>query len=401
LTLGAAWQEVPNRSSLTTDGTPVTQAFDPANRPTGSGYAADADGRLTARPGASGTALEWDSLGRLVLVRATPGGTILATYTYDALDRLLLADRGAAGRLRFRYAGTTPALTGIVDDATGTVLRHVVPAPDGTVLADRSGAGTDPRTYGTNAHHDVTWVADSTGAVIATARYDPWGTLLRSSGTLPDWRFQGSWHDAVTDLAYARARWYSSALGSFISEDTLLGAPETPASRHLLAYAEGDPVNGWDPSGMYKMNWIEFNLCQANKARCIAVGVAAKWAGAYSQRASRGDIRTGNSLRHCIWSCLMRHRLGNYWARTWAWAHEAGAKKNSWDDMVVDLHNNHVGRLLGAHVGRVWLAQLSAAVAARDLCIGAFDAGFLWVRLKRDVIVWSDGRPVKNPRAVW
>lgn len=257
-TLGAAWQEVPTRSSLVTDGTPVTQAFDAANRPSGSGYAADADGRMTARPGASGTALEWDSLGRLVRVRATPGGTILATYTYDALDRLLLADRGAAGRLRFRYAGTTAALTGIVDDATGTVLRHVVPAPDGTVLADRSGAGTDPRTYGTNAHHDVTWVADSTGAVIATARYDPWGTLLRSSGTLPAWRFQGSWHDPVTDLAYARARWYSSALGSFISEDTLLGAPETPASRHLLAYAEGDPINGWDPSGMYDVNAVLF-----------------------------------------------------------------------------------------------------------------------------------------------
>jgi RHS repeat-associated protein len=85
--------------------------------------------------------------------------------------------------------------------------------------------------------------------VVATARSDPWGTLLRSSGTLPAWRFQGSWHDPVTDLAYARARWYSSALGSFISEDTLLGSPETPASNHLLAYAEGDSVNGWDPSG--------------------------------------------------------------------------------------------------------------------------------------------------------
>ena len=249
-TLGAAWQEVPNRASLEIDdGTPATQGFDAANRPTGSGYAFDVDGRMTDRPGVSGTALEWDSLGRLVRVRATPGGTILATYTYDALDRLLLADRGAAGRLRFRYAGTTPALTGLVDDATGTVLRHVVPAPDGTVLADRNGAGTDPRVYGTNAHHDVTWVADNTGAVIATARSDPWGNILRSSGTLPAWRFQGSWYDPVTDLAYARARWYSSALGSFISEDTLLGSPETPASNHLLAYAEGDPVKGWDPDG--------------------------------------------------------------------------------------------------------------------------------------------------------
>ena len=89
----------------------------------------------------------------------------------------------------------------------------------------------------------------------ATLRSDPWGTLLRSSGTLPDWRFQGSWSDTATDLAYARARWYSPALGSFISEDTLLGSPETPASRHLLAYAEGDPANGWDPEGKAPQGW--------------------------------------------------------------------------------------------------------------------------------------------------
>lgn len=241
------WQEVANRDLLTVDGTPAVQAFDAANRPNTNGYAFDADGRLTARPGSAGF-LEWDSLGRLVRVRVSQGGAVLATWTYDALDRLRTVERGGS-RIRFRYAGTTAAVSGIVDDVGGSVLRQVVPGPDGTVLADRTGAGTDPRTYGTNGHHDVTWTADNSGAVTATLRYDPWGTLLRSSGTLPDWRFQGSWYDTSTGLAYARARWYSSALGSFVSEDTLLGAPETPASRHLLAYAQGDPVGGWDPEG--------------------------------------------------------------------------------------------------------------------------------------------------------
>jgi RHS repeat-associated protein len=105
---------------------------------------------------------------------------------------------------------------------------RVVNGPDGTVLADRTGAGTDPRTYGVNGHHDVTWLADTSGAVTATARYDPWGTVVRSSGSLPDWRFQGSWYDTATELAYARARWYSPALGSFVSEDTLLAHPRPP-----------------------------------------------------------------------------------------------------------------------------------------------------------------------------
>jgi RHS repeat-associated protein len=242
------WQAVPNRDLLTIDGVPTSQAFDAANRPSGNGYAFDADGRLTARPGSSGGNLEWDSLGRLVRVRTSQGGPVVAAYSYDALDRLRTVERGSS-RLRFRYAGTTTAITGLVDDVAGTVIRHVVPAPDGTVLADRTGAGSDPRTYGSNGHHDVTWLAAASGAVSATLRSDPWGTVVRSSGTLPDWRFQGNWYDTSTDLAWAVARWYSPSLGSFVSEDALLGSPETPASRHLLAYAEGDPVGGWDPGG--------------------------------------------------------------------------------------------------------------------------------------------------------
>ena len=111
------WQEVANRDLLTVDGTPAVQAFDAANRPNTNGYAFDADGRLTARPG-SAAFLEWDSLGRLVQVRVSQGGAVLATYTYDALDRLRTVERGAS-RIRFRYAGTTAAVSGIVDDVGG------------------------------------------------------------------------------------------------------------------------------------------------------------------------------------------------------------------------------------------------------------------------------------------
>ena len=201
---------------------------------------------MTARPGSSGGAPEWDSLGRLARVRLTPGGTIVAAYTYDALDRLITVDRSGT-RIRFRYAGTTTAPAQVIDDATLTVIRNVAVGPEGTVLLDWLGA--DRRLYGTNAHHDTTWTADDTGAVTATLRYDPWGNVLRSSGTLPDWRFQGSWADTSTNLAWSVARWYDPVQGAFISEDALLGDPANPGSRHLYAYGAGEPVGAWDPSG--------------------------------------------------------------------------------------------------------------------------------------------------------
>jgi RHS repeat-associated protein len=126
----------------------------------------------------------------------------------------------------------------------------------GTMLADYNGVDSGVRYYGTNGHRDTAWIGDGTGAVTATLRYDPWGGIIASSGTTPDWRFQGSWYDTSTDLQWVITRWYAPSLGRFVSEDTLLGTPINPLSRHLYAYAEGDPVGGWDPDGRERLGFI-------------------------------------------------------------------------------------------------------------------------------------------------
>ena len=88
---------------------------------------------------------------------------------------------------------------------------------------DWTGSGQNIRSYGTNAHHDLTWTADATGAVSTTLRYDPWGTLTSSTGTsLPPFRFQGSWADPSTNLSWVITRWYAPALGTFISEVAMI-----------------------------------------------------------------------------------------------------------------------------------------------------------------------------------
>ncbi len=51
--------------------------------------------------------------------------------------------------------------------------------------------------------------------------------------------------EAATGLIYARARWYDSSTGSFLSPDPSGYAD----SSNLYAFAGGDPVNGRDPSG--------------------------------------------------------------------------------------------------------------------------------------------------------
>ena len=140
----------------------------------------------------------WDHLGRRVQVKNS-GGTLLATYTYDPLDRLRLIDYGAGVRIRFRYVGLSTAAARTFDDATATVSRHIGTGWSGERLLDWTGSGSNIRVYGETGHHDTTWLAGSTGTV-AALRYDPWGApgSTPPSGYSP-FRFQGSYLDDLRD----------------------------------------------------------------------------------------------------------------------------------------------------------------------------------------------------------
>ncbi|MBA2721229.1 MAG: hypothetical protein H0U52_18600, partial [Chloroflexi bacterium] len=258
-TTAYGWDEVPNRTSVQVGaGSPVATTYDAANRPlnqngVSNAYVSDADGRLTTQPSATGTGFqryEWDSLGRLTKVKNAAGTVTIVTYSYDPLDRLRLADYGGSNRTRFRYVGLTTSVAQTLDDQTGAVTRNIGTAWTGERQLDWTGTNSNIRYYGSNAHHDTVWTASSAGSVSATLRYDPWGTLTASTGSsLPDFRFQGSWHDSTTSIAWVVTRWYAPALGRFLSEDSLLGTPSDPPSRHLYAYAAGEPIGRWDADG--------------------------------------------------------------------------------------------------------------------------------------------------------
>lgn len=52
------------------------------------------------------------------------------------------------------------------------------------------------------------------------------------------------------------SRFYDAKAGRFTSLDPFGGIPEQPLSLHKYLYAEGDPVNGIDPSGQYTLTQI-------------------------------------------------------------------------------------------------------------------------------------------------
>jgi RHS repeat-associated protein len=145
----------------------------------------------------------------------------------------------------------------------------------------------------------VTWLAISSGSVTAALRYDPWGTPRGSvpSGYSP-FRFQGSWSDDVTNLSWVVTRWYAPALGRFLSEDSLLGEPADPPSRHLFAYGAGEPVGRWDPDGRFWYRWRATDDIDTVADRWL--GAESRWRAIFNMNLNRSqsyDYSTGD----CIW----------------------------------------------------------------------------------------------------
>ena len=61
--------------------------------------------------------------------------------------------------------------------------------------------------------------------------------------------YRGEQYDSDLGLYYLRARYYNPATGRFMSRDPESGEAKDPASLHKYLYANGDPVNGLDPTG--------------------------------------------------------------------------------------------------------------------------------------------------------
>jgi RHS repeat-associated protein len=85
---------------------------------------------------------------------------------------------------------------------------------------------------------------------VAEARHYPYGEERWHSGTLPtDYRFTGQRHDDTTGLTIMGARWYDSALGRWISPDTIVPDPGNPQSFSRYSWVRGNPLKFVDPTG--------------------------------------------------------------------------------------------------------------------------------------------------------
>ncbi|NVJ24144.1 RHS repeat protein [Myxococcus sp. AM011] len=133
-------------------------------------------------------------------------------------------------RRRYHYADGPLAVADVGTSTTSTNF----------LMSDALGSVTDA-------------IAASTGGPVTEARqYDAWGNHL--GGSTPaagefKLGFTGHQYDVETGLTYARARYYDSKLGIFISRDSFEGNVEDAPSLHRHVYARVNPLSFVDLDG--------------------------------------------------------------------------------------------------------------------------------------------------------
>lgn len=233
----------------------VTTTYDQAGLPVsssdGTTYSHDQVGNLTAIDRTGGTndwLFTYSSWNKLTKAERSPGSSDVA-YTLDALDRML--SRTASGSTAdYTYQGAGEVLAKSVVAGMATLYAHTPGGP----LAQKQGSTT--RYYLRDFHGDLIGWANTSGSLVGTALYDPWGQPLSATGEMatvpPDGalRFQSDLTDASTGQVDMLTRLYEPTLVRFGVRDVLFGDPLNPLSLNLHVYGAANPVTYWDPTGM-------------------------------------------------------------------------------------------------------------------------------------------------------
>lgn len=224
------------------------------NRLTGATF--DAAGNVTAWP--AGTTYEWDNAGSMHALHAN-GRDVVYLYTADdervaSISRIPDVNVITRNRTSWTLRGFSQQLLRTwVDDSTSGSRTWSWSEDEiwrgTTLLATESLGGT---------HHIFTdhlgsprFITDSVGQSLGTIPFSSFGSGgATGMGAL---QFTGHERDLGTNssdaLDYMHARYYSAAVGRFLSVDPILGKPELPQTWNRYSYVANNPLTRTDPAG--------------------------------------------------------------------------------------------------------------------------------------------------------
>ena len=111
-------------------------------------------------------------------------------------------------------------------------------------------------TYVHNLQGDIVGIVDNGNNLVVEYRYDAWGKLLETTGSLKTtlgylnpFRYRGYVYDEETGLYYLRTRYYNPEWARFVNSDSAVGKVGSPLSHNAYAYCDNSPIVASDPDG--------------------------------------------------------------------------------------------------------------------------------------------------------
>jgi RHS repeat-associated protein len=182
-------------------------------------------------------------------------------YTYDG-DGLRTAKTTAAGTEAFVWGTGAGAAQLLADGPLDFVY-----GPNGQVI-EQIDASTDQPTvqyYFTDTVGSTRALLAQDGTVSATYRYDAYGTLVAKTGAAATpLQYGGGYADSESGFLFLMHRYYDPATGQFVAVDPAVDDTQAPYD-----YADDNPVNLADPTGMWGWNPVSWVVNHAGDISAV------------------------------------------------------------------------------------------------------------------------------------
>jgi RHS repeat-associated protein len=223
------------------------------------------------------------------------------TYTYNQANRLTVIE-DESSTVTYAYNGDGARLRQVIAGVPTTYTQDLA-APLPVVLQSQTGEdamryvyalGTRPLAqYGTawdyllaDALGSVRQIVDGSGNVTLAESYEPYGSVLNSTGTASSiFAYAGEQVD-TSGLVFLRARYMQPTLGIFLARDPWGGDQLRPGSMNGWSYGEGEPVRITDPSGLISCEMASDDLACSMRTVFLRL-----YAGSIKEGVRSGNLR--------------------------------------------------------------------------------------------------------------
>ncbi|TDX51147.1 RHS repeat-associated core domain-containing protein [Orenia marismortui] len=261
-----------NRTRMTTAQGTTSYSYNQLNQLVSAGsinYQYDAEGKLIQKTDGSETfTYSYNAYDRLAQV--TKNNTELASYAYDPMGRRVSVTEDGQQR-DYLWDGNSLLATYI-----GTSMENLYAVGSG--IDEVLGVyGNQTKYLHSNHLGSITGITGTDGSVLGARSYTPYGMVRSTTGTFNSkLGFIGRSQSSTTGLTYIRARYYDASVGRFTRVDPVRDG------LNWYGYAGGNPVNYYDPYGLFSMSCP---IVQSALER-----LAMTWGAAFAEPTFLGEI---------------------------------------------------------------------------------------------------------------